>query len=225
MLFSYFFKSFTYFSYCFLKVLGQNSFKTVLPVLENLVNVENIKMVSIMYCKDHNLQDLITIQRQLNHEGAVIHSFYLDNEYSVNNSLSYHEYLCTVVLDLDCIQAEDFLDKVSDLNLFNDSKQFIFVGTNNNSTKNILQKQNININAKITLITPDEYCQNNFKIFQITCIHCKRNPDIRYHEIGQYLNGTWEYRKLSLNYDLGGDIASVGFMVNHLYFISTVTHY
>lgn len=89
-----------------------------------------------------------------------------------------------VVMDLDCTNSPLVLHTASELNYFNGTRKWLFIGNEDlNVSISLMKTTNINIDSKIFLLRPNE---NDFELYKITSPSLRRSNILKVDLIAKY---------------------------------------
>lgn len=110
----------------------------------------------------------------------------IDNSENINQFLRLSQVdFMQVLLDLNCTQATRVLERSSEAKILNGSRNFVIFGDNLNQSLGILNRQNLNFDSSVILVTQNTTAYS-FHVHRVSCSERKREFPLRLDSIGNF---------------------------------------
>lgn len=135
-----------------IKVTTQN-----VTLIEDYLNYSHIQTALFVTCE--NINDISRIVTQLHNINSYVNVWSIKEESDVSR-LNYTQFFVrlesqqTIVINLNCEFINNFLNQSSQRRLFHLERTWLIFSSNTSQSYEILERENINMDADITLLIP-----------------------------------------------------------------------
>lgn len=181
-------------------------------LLEIVIKLSQYHIVAIFHCEETiGLSNLSNLTKESNKKyGLMIETYDLGDEKAVDDFLLYLSYFRNTIIDLDCPNSGKILEKASELKVINESVHYFLLGSDFNHTVDMVKRQDVQINSKITLIMRLEDAVN---VFQVHSPGIRRSKKINFITLGNCSQGVCDIAKPKLNYNMEQTYIDVAFVL------------
>lgn len=136
----------------FTKTASQN-----IPLIKDYLTYSRIKTSLFVTCENDN--EMYKIVTELQETNSYVNSWSISNDNDVS-TLNYTKFFLrlgspfTILINLNCEHVDNFLEQASQKILFHFERTWLIFSDNMSQSYDILSRENINMDAEITLVIP-----------------------------------------------------------------------
>lgn len=162
------------------------SLKFNTEIVVDFLDKFNLNIGILFYC-DASIEELRTLMTQSDFKYFAFYNISSNDFNSESSSLmNFESRQLGVIVDGSCSEARKVFDECSRANYFNASYNWLVMSEDFQSSINIFEKQNINLDAELTLAVVGENEREEIKLFDVY------NPNSRTNgELVVQLKGSW----------------------------------